>query len=436
VTAEIAIINRSAVTLATDSAVTLTVRGADKIYNCADKLFELSDKDPMGIMIYNNLEYMGIPLEVAIKQFRQGIGNVHYRSVQDAADAFFGYLQNELAPTKELQAEHVKSILYPVISSIREDYYSDAKRAFDKFKNKANFPNVFTEVVDRHIASLELLPVADCFANTSEDELTSTYGDLFRDLIREEVSNHLPITDEHSALLTRICILALLREKYSDHLTGLVFAGFGQNEMFPSLVAYEIDGIIADRLKKREQANVSTSRSKITGEILPFAQREMVDRFLYGIDPEFEQGIEYFLKVVIEATGEAIVDSLPKASKATKTKLNKAVEASAKSSLKLWREKVLESVKNRFMRQVQDMIFLMPKQELATLAQELINLTSVKRKFSSGKESVGGPIDVAVISRIDGFVWVRRKHYFDPSLNPRYFHRKFNSVSQFSGDSK
>ena len=38
-----------------DGAVTLTVRGAQKIYNCADKLFELSDHDPMGIMVFNNL---------------------------------------------------------------------------------------------------------------------------------------------------------------------------------------------------------------------------------------------------------------------------------------------------------------------------------------------------------------------------------------------
>jgi hypothetical protein len=86
------------------------------------------------------------------------------------------------------------------------------------------------------------------------------------------------------------------------------------------------------------------------------------------------------------------------------------------------------------MREVQNMILLMPKQELAFLAQELINLTSVKRKFSSGIESVGGPIDVAVISRIDGFVWVRRKHYFEPNLNPRYFHRKFGTTQALGGN--
>jgi len=61
-TAEIAIINRSAVTLAADSAVTLTVRGVEKIYNAADKLFEISDTAPIGVMIYNNLDFMGVPL--------------------------------------------------------------------------------------------------------------------------------------------------------------------------------------------------------------------------------------------------------------------------------------------------------------------------------------------------------------------------------------
>ena len=71
-TAEVAIINRSAVTLATDSAVTLTVRGSEKIYNSADKLFELSDRDPMGIMVYNNLEYMGISLDVGDQSRSQG----------------------------------------------------------------------------------------------------------------------------------------------------------------------------------------------------------------------------------------------------------------------------------------------------------------------------------------------------------------------------
>jgi len=39
------------------------------------------------------------------------------------------------------------------------------------------------------------------------------------------------------------------------------------------------------------------------------------------------------------------------------------------------------------------------------------------------RETVGGPIDVAVITKGDGFVWLRRKHYFDPAFNPRVMAR-------------
>ena len=40
-------------------------------------------------------------------------------------------------------------------------------------------------------------------------------------------------------------------------------------------------------------------------------------------------------------------------------------------------------------------------------------------------ETVGGPIDVAVISKGDGFVWIKRKHYFKPELNPHFIKNYF-----------
>ncbi|MEA1995293.1 MAG: hypothetical protein U9N18_03965 [Campylobacterota bacterium] len=41
--------------------------------------------------------------------------------------------------------------------------------------------------------------------------------------------------------------------------------------------------------------------------------------------------------------------------------------------------------------------------------------------FSLESETAGGPIDVAVISKGDGFIWIKRKHYFKPELNPQFF---------------
>jgi hypothetical protein len=67
---------------------------------------------------------------------------------------------------------------------------------------------------------------------------------------------------------------------------------------------------------------------------------------------------------------------------------------------------------------------MLPVDELAELAETLISIESLKERVTRPTESVSGPIDVAVISKSDGFIWIRRKHYFDPELNPRFFARK------------
>ena len=48
-------------------------------------------------------------------------------------------------------------------------------------------------------------------------------------------------------------------------------------------------------------------------------------------------------------------------------------------------------------------------QDMATMAESLISITKLQRHITSSEETVGGPIDVAVITRSEGFTWVRHK---------------------------
>jgi len=49
--------------------------------------------------------------------------------------------------------------------------------------------------------------------------------------------------------------------------------------------------------------------------------------------------------------------------------------------------------------------------------QNLCGADVTKTQDDTGqRETVGGPIDVAVLSKGDGFVWIKRKSYFDPRL--------------------
>ena len=74
------------------------------------------------------------------------------------------------------------------------------------------------------------------------------------------------------------------------------------------------------------------------------------------------------------------------------------------------------------------MVNVLPKDELAAMAESMVNLTVFKRKVSNSLETVGGPVDVAIISKGDGMVWVKRKHYFKAELNNHFFRNYFRGV--------
>jgi hypothetical protein len=63
---------------------------------------------------------------------------------------------------------------------------------------------------------------------------------------------------------------------------------------------------------------------------------------------------------------------------------------------------------------------VLPVDEMAELAETLINLQSLKEKVTKNSETVGGPVDVAIITKNEGLLWAKRKHFFDIDLNSRF----------------
>ena len=67
---------------------------------------------------------------------------------------------------------------------------------------------------------------------------------------------------------------------------------------------------------------------------------------------------------------------------------------------------------------IRDTLELLPVSELAAVAETLLNASQIHKRVNPEMETVGVPVDVAVISKGDRFIWIKRKHYFDPHLNP------------------
>ena len=88
--AGICIMNKNAIALAADSAVTIGPHLA--IHNSANKLFALSKVAPVGAIIYSNAEVMGIPVEILIKQYKRDLGQKAFDFLEEYVNDFISYL--------------------------------------------------------------------------------------------------------------------------------------------------------------------------------------------------------------------------------------------------------------------------------------------------------------------------------------------------------
>jgi len=90
----IGILNKQAVALAADSAVTISRRDNRKIFNTANKIFTLSKYHPVGVMVYNSASFMGTPCKIIIKMYRDQLKGKSFKTVKDYQEDFFKYLRS------------------------------------------------------------------------------------------------------------------------------------------------------------------------------------------------------------------------------------------------------------------------------------------------------------------------------------------------------
>jgi hypothetical protein len=210
----------------------------------------------------------------------------------------------------------------------------------------------------------------------------------------------------------------------------LVIAGFGEQDIFPVVTALTVYRVSEDRLRVGSEHSYP-----ITFEdqacVFPFAQRDLVSTFMEGIDPNYgvfiEDGIRDLLVEVYPALISATLSGVPGIdANALREKLvevgNGAVEHFVARTKRFREEKYSDPITYA--------VSFLPKEDLAALAESLVNLTSLKKRVTLDPETVGGPIDVVVISKGDGLVWMKRKHYFRGDLNPHFFTNYFREGRQ------
>jgi hypothetical protein len=238
-TAEVALLNKHAVALAADSAVTMTSAKGQKIYNAANKVFALSRRHPVGVMIYGSAEFMGVPWETIIKLYRSRLADRAYDTIDQYFAAFLEFLGTEdglFGQDPQLDYVERRTLLLSLFArdAIRKKVGEYIQHSESDGIDEAGTAEVVTKTLAYRLEQCQRRPYAPGFSEQDEKAILAAYNEPIAKSI-DVVFQQLPLTEADREALHHYAACALTRDRLAAGYSGIVVAGFGDMEHFPVL---------------------------------------------------------------------------------------------------------------------------------------------------------------------------------------------------------
>ncbi len=418
-TAIVGVLNKQAVAVAADSAV--TIGSGRKIYNTANKIFTLSKRHPVGVAIYGNARFnSSIPWEIVIKMYRDQLGDTTKPTIREYASDFFDFLEDY--KNKYLSQDTLNKVLCrDVYSFWREIILEQLPTDEDKGFNNDDYSAIKERLSKIYNENAAAPPVDRLNAITKEVFLSAV------NVILEVIAKQFEAAGcDYSAdkdLIETVLYLVFIGRVFSDpSYSGLAFFGYGDDEIYPSIYRVRFYDCVISTLYWEDEAYAQVGEPPRDSYICPMAQQDEMSAYITGVNPYMEdaffQTTDATFRLLLESIAKLVGDeNNPLANNIRGIDIDGLMEDYKKSIEKVKQQKMISPLMKT--------VSTMGKEDLAELAENLIYQTSLKRHITPNLESVGGPVDVAVISKGDGFIWIKRKHYFNPALNQAFFDNYF-----------
>jgi hypothetical protein len=421
--AGICIMNKNAIAMAADSAVTIGQHAA--IHNSANKLFALSKYEPIGAIIYANAEFMRIPMEIIIKEYKRTLGKKCFDTLNEYVQDFVMYLEQnvELYHFDSNEEHYVNQVFINLLNGLALGY---ERRISDK-----------VDIVQRELTQEELEEVALSaynetieFIDAQKELSTPTFSKYVEEKYAGNIAGYISakfkwLSEEQAKTLEASIYSVYDRQFLRGIYVGMAIAGYGRKDIFPHMYHIHLGGMIngSTRYVIKEDAFISEKRP---ATISPFAQTDVMQTFLFGINDSVIQDMANEIPRQIDKKIQSLNDSL--FSEGNKGLVQKEISGTTPNII----QQIAQKANEKYMQPILQSVATLPIEELALLAESMINITSIRRKVALDDNigTVGGPIDVAIISKGDGLVWMKRKHYFDIAHNLQYAFTRYAETQE------
>jgi hypothetical protein len=409
------------VIVAADSAITTSGSGQPRYSKSATKIFDLSNKGAVAAAFFGNALVDGVPWEVAIKLFRRHLGETTFERVEGYMAALTAFLSGNTtlfpvalrAPWVDTQFDNAALEIIKIARGMDPEIFDGGLPLADRQVRWA----VVAADISARLNGFGVVP------SLSAGALAAVTADQAKWVPRVQQQLAQVATLDAINAQQLAALAHELRYMRPDLLladAGLVVTGYGDADIFPSYHQITVFGHVGDELCFVEKARYEITHGQ-PAMIQPLAQTSMIDTFTEGFGAS--------LKGIIEGANRKalnkVITDLVAGGVAIPAALGQQLADQAHAEFMT--EWMRENWNKNYTPLIQ-VLATLDVQEMAHLAESLLGLESLKERVTSPTEEVGGPIDVAAITRSEGLVWVKRKHYFDPAANLRYAARVQRSM--------
>ena len=144
--------------------------------------------------------------------------------------------------------------------------------------------------------------------------------------------------------------------------------------------------IFNNKLKYRKDKDITISQIN-DSSIETFAQDETIDTFLFGAHPDYNSKIaEALYDLVVTEIPEKLLEHCKELEETKKAELKAQMVDSGNEIFKKILEKILKQCGVHFT-SIYEAIKYLPKDELGTMAESLVNLTSFKKSLGHDRRN-------------------------------------------------
>ena len=405
-TAQIVLMNKIGIAIASDSSLTMSRGDNRRTYASAEKIFPLDKSHKIAILHSGTVEFMEHPFEVLLTEWSKSLQRP-FGTVEEYGESFC----NWLAHRQDLFSEEAQLAYF---EDLLTGYFLEVRRALLKNLEEGGIPssewateatlsrvNDFLDSDIEYLDSLEdfeglNLKWAESRFQTVQSAITASIEYVFDDVPRDKESEVRYETISRKVLHKRI-----FSNVYD---AKLAFVGYGENSIYPMHTWIDFQGVVGD--KPRFVRNSLTISTGFSSSLRTHAQDEAIHTFLRAYHRSFFNIAQNHQRDSLRKLRDLMTENLGGSDNA---EFNEKIEIFIEDRVSEVGEEFERVSSSDFVDPFTSTLSGLPPTSLGKMAENLIELQILRQSSQAIQDTVGGPVDVAVITLDKGFEWFRHK---------------------------